>query len=131
MENRIYFAGSTNRTEKDAWREKLYRLLTESCENCRIDNFFYMEATGLKEFVATRIRISDILIVNVDTLNDDVCAVYDVAIADEINRSGNKRIYILGFGKSEVNIRIESCLMVKLQSIYELVDFMLLNDILR
>ena len=63
-----------------------------------------------KETAATKIRNCKVLVVNLYRLQNDIRAIYDVSIADEINRSGNNRIYILGYGKMPYVPRMSECI---------------------
>lgn len=63
-----------------------------------------------KEIAATKIRNCKVLVVNLYRLQNNVRAIYDVSIADEINRSGNNRIYILGYGKMPYIPRMSECI---------------------
>lgn len=63
-----------------------------------------------KEMAATKIRNCKVLVVNLYWLQSDIKAIYDVSIADEINRSGKNRIYIIGYGEMPHVPRMSECI---------------------
>lgn len=56
----------------------------------------------VKQWETAQIRDSDIVIVNLEGANDSVGTHYELATADAVNAFGNRHIYIIGLGNSDV-----------------------------
>lgn len=112
MSGAIYLAGDAGDGAK--WCSEFTRKAKDVFGNGCIANpaytvnFLYGEYE--KEMAATKIRNCKVLVVNLYRLQNDIRAIYDVSIADEINRSGNNRIYILGYGNMPYAPRMSECI---------------------
>lgn len=112
MSGIIYLAGDAG--DSAEWRnefavnaEDVFGKGCISNPACTVNSLY---AEYEKETAATKIRNCKVLVVNLYRLQNDVRAIYDVSIADEINRSGNNRIYILGYGKMPYMPRMSECI---------------------
>lgn len=112
MSGAIYLAGDAGDGAK--WRNEFAVNAEDVFGNgcisnpARTVNSLYGEYE--KEMAATKIRNCKVLVVNLYRLQNDIRAIYDVSIADEINRSENNRIYILGYGKMPYVPRMSECI---------------------
>lgn len=123
MAFRIYTAGKMaglSPYDQMEWRKKIEISIRHSAENVGIpssslvfihppmfyqygQNYFQTERE-VKNWDLNQVRNSDIVIVNLDTVDSSIGTHYELGIVDAMNSFGGKHIFVIGIGGSDVEL---------------------------
>lgn len=125
--------GGLDLAEQMNWREELsYKVNTYFDKYVKFINpplyFDYSspDQTLAKKWEYEQIADSDIVVVNLNNIKDSIGTHMELGFIDGINRTREKKIYVVGIGEPNVDHPwIETSLFKQVQTIDEAVDFII------
>lgn len=125
--------GGLDFSEQISWRKELADKVKTFCDKgVKVINppqyFDYSsrDQTLAKRWEYEQIADSDIVVVNLNNIKDSIGTHMELGLIDGINRTREKKIYVVGIGEPNVDHPwIETSLFKQVQTIDEAVDFII------
>lgn len=115
---RIYTAGKMaglSCGEQMAWRKQIETAIRRAADTAGISKSdiifihppefyqygqtYFQSEKEVKDWDLNQVRNSDIVIVNLDTVETSIGTHYELAMVDAVNAFGNKHIFVIGIGR--------------------------------
>lgn len=125
--------GGLDFSEQISWRKELTDKVQAFCDKevkfinpPQYFDYSSRDQTLAKKWEYEQIADSDIVVVNLNNIKDSIGTHMELGLIDGINRTREKKIYVVGIGEPNVDHPwIETSLFKQVQTIDEAVDFII------
>lgn len=114
---KIYTAGKMaglDFCEQMGWRRNIENVIRQVADNRGVPQskfqfvhppeyyqygtYYFQSEKEVKDWDLNQVRNSDIIIVDLDTIDDSIGTHFELGMADAVNSFGNKHIFVIGIG---------------------------------